>query len=498
MKLKTFAPFLVGLALLLTSCSGNNNKEILKLTNEKTLGIVKFNIDDVIKKLPKEQILADTIKKFSNSDKEFRLFVRADELGIDTDEPFYITTESEKDKFITSYVFWLDDEVLFLKKFKEIYSKELTIDYSKNLVYSGKNVFGAFKDGIFVMSQKSYDPYTSRAREYDYYYEDEYEYEEEDMSVSEDFYKNFFTRKALEDENVLDNIDTALKEDKDASVWINLHGIVSNVTKGYIETLAINKLLIGSGFGLNLNFEEGKIECKAESFFNEDMKKIVEKYYEDKEVNYDIVKNVELDNAILYGIGYFSTDFVKYFIKEAGFEATANKYLESKNITLEDIFSTFNGQYAVVNYKEITTKKLSYDGSSYYDYKQPNTLIVFGINKDKSKKVMDLLNEPFLKLGDKLYTNDKVLAFTSESSNLNLFKTNKNAKNTKLNKVTGVNSYSYGNGKELNESMGSNLKNKIEEMISTSKINDGNALSEITISFEKKDKNILHYIIGYE
>ncbi len=495
MKLKFLAPFLVGIALVLTSCSGNNNEDILKLTNEKTLGIVKMNIDDVIKKLPKEQILADTLKKFSNSDKEFRLFVRADELGIDTDEPFYITTESEKDKFITSYVFWLDDELLFLKKFKEIYSKELTLDKATNLVYSDKTVVGAFKDGIFVMSQKSYDPYTSRSREYDYYYEEDYE--EEDMSVSEAFYKNFFTRKALEDASVLENIDTALKDDTDASIWINLHGIVSNASKGYIETLAINKLLIGSGFGFNLNFDEGKIECKGESFFNDDMKKIVEKYYDNNEINYDIVKNVELDNANLYSIGFFSTDFVRYFIKEAGFEATVNKYLETKDITLEDVFSTFNGQYAVVNYKETTTKKLSYDGSS-YDFKQPNSLLVFGVNAQKSKKVMDLLKEPFLSLGDKLFTNDKVIAFSNVPNNFNLFKTNTNAKNTKLNKVTGVNSYSYGNGNELNQSMASDVKNKIVEMISTSKINDGNALSEITITFEKKDKNILHYIIGYE
>ena len=124
MKMKFFVTVFAGIALLLTSCSGNNNKEILKLTNEKTLAIVKFNIDDVIKKLPKEKILADTVHKFSNADKEFRLFVRADELGIDTDNPFYVTTESEKDKFITSCIFWLDDEVLFLKKFKEIYLRE--------------------------------------------------------------------------------------------------------------------------------------------------------------------------------------------------------------------------------------------------------------------------------------------------------------------------------------------------------------------------------------
>ncbi|OGS69603.1 MAG: hypothetical protein A3G95_08405 [Flavobacteria bacterium RIFCSPLOWO2_12_FULL_31_7] len=494
MKMKFFVTVFAGIALLLTSCSGNNNKEILKLTNEKTLAIVKFNIDDVIKKLPKEKILADTVHKFSNADKEFRLFVRADELGIDTDNPFYVTTESEKDKFITSCIFWLDDEVLFLKKFKEIYSKELTIDYEKNLVFAEKEVVGAFKDGIFVLSNKSYDPYTSRTRQYDYYYN---EYEQEDMSVSKEFYANFFTRKAIEDENIIDNIDTALKDDADASIWVNLHGIVSNVSKGYIETLAINRLLIGAGFGFNLTFGEGSIQAKGESFFNDDMKKIVEKYYDNKDINYDIVKNVELDNAHLYSIGFFSTDFIKYFIKEAGFEATANKFLETKDLTVEGILSTFNGQFVMANYGETTSKIESYDGS-FYDYKQPNTLILFGLNSKKSDKVMNLFNDPNLKLDDKFFRNDKYIAFSTDQKNFNLMKSNKPAKNSKLNKVTGVTSYGYGSGKELNEAMKSNVKNPIEEMISTSKISDGKAVSDITVTFEKKDKNILHYILGYE
>lgn len=499
MKIKIFVPFFLGITLLLTSCSGNNNDEILKLTNDKTLGIVKMNIDDVIKKLPKDKILADTTNKFTNTDKELRLFVRLDELGVATDQPFYITTESEKDKFITSYIFWLDDEVLFLKKFKEIYGNELVIDHNKNLVYNEKEVVGAFKDGIFVMSKKSYDPYTSRARSYNYSYEEDYygDYEEDDMSVSETFYKDFFTRKGIEDEHVLDAIDTALKDDMDASAWVNIHGIISNATKGYIETLAINKLLIGSGIGFNLNFEEGKIECNGESFFNEDMKKIVEKYYDDNEINYDIVKNVSFDQASVYTIGFFSTDFIKYFIKEAGFEATANNYLENKDLTVEDILSAFNGQYAVVNYGETTSKIKSYDGSV-YDYKQPNTLVVFGLNPDKSQKIMNLFQEPYLKLDDKFFKNDKYLAFTSDKKNFNLFKTNKSGQHSKLNKITGVTSYSYGNGKEINKSLGSDLKFKIEELVSTSKIEDGNMLSEATVIFEKKDKNILHYILGYE
>ena len=495
MKIKFFAPFLAGLALLLTSCSGNNNKEILKLTNEKTLAIVKLNIDDVINKLPKEEILADTVKKFSNADKEFRLFVRADELGINTDKPFYVTTESEKDKYISSCIFWLDDEAKFLKKFKEIYSNDFTIYYDKKLVLNEKKVVGAYKDGIFVLSNKSYDPYTSRKKEYDYYYEEEYV--EEDMTVSEDFYKNFFTRKSLEDENILDNIDEALKDDADASVWVNIHGIVSNLSKGYIETLAINKLLIGSGFGLNLTFDDGKIECKGESFFNEDMKKIVEKYYDNKDINYDIVKNVELDNAQIYGLGFFSTDFVKYFIKEAGFEATANKFLETKDLSVEDILSTFNGQYAFANYGETTSQMKLYDGST-YDYKQPNTLFVLGLNAKKSQKVMNLFNDPMLKLDDKLFKNDKYVAFSSDNKNFNLMKANKNAKNSKLNKVTGVNSYMYGNGTDFNKNVVPNMKNKVKEMVSTSKMEDGNATSEIVITYEKNDKNILHYIVGYE
>lgn len=497
MKLKNFAPFLIGLALILTSCSGNNNEEILKLTNEKTLGIVKFNIDDVIKKLPKEEILADTVKKFSNADKEFRLFVRADELGINTENPFYITTESEKDKLITSCVFWLDDEVLFLKKFKEIYSKELTIDYDKNLVFSNKEVIGAFKDGMFVLSNKSYDPYTSRTKQYQYYDED---YVEEDMTVSKEFYTNFFTRKPLEDENIIDNIDKALTDDADASVWVNLHGIVSTATKGYIETLAINKLLIGSGFGFNLTFGEGKIECNGESFFNEDMKKIVEKYYQDKGINYDLVKSINIDNSKSFALGYFSLDFMKYFIKEAGFESTINNFLAYRDITIDDFVNGFTGDYAFITNgtikKEINNEYLGYT----QEIEMPSYALIFGKKGDKAKKIIDMLHNEESLMDHVVFAEKDKLVVSNDTLTFDYYKSKKTPENKKLDKKSGVTSISWSSGADFNKSLGNTngMKAKIVSVTSESKMKDGNSTGQFVITLDKKDKNAICYLIGYE
>ena len=39
---------------------------------------------------------------------------------------------------------------------------------------------------------------------------------------------------------------------------------------------------------------------------------------------------------------------------------------------------------------------------------------------------------------------------------------------------------------------------KIEEMVTVSNIKDGNLSSETNIKIDKKDKNALHYLMGYE
>src|SRR5574343_1226839 len=101
--------------LLLVSCKNNGNDEILDITTDKTLAIVKLNLEDLEKKIPSDKILNDTAKAtFSKKDKEkAELFFDAEKNGIDIDKPLFVLVDSDKNSLISSFVLWLSDKDLF-------------------------------------------------------------------------------------------------------------------------------------------------------------------------------------------------------------------------------------------------------------------------------------------------------------------------------------------------------------------------------------------------
>jgi len=129
----------------------------------------------------------------------------------------------------------------------------------KNLVYADGNIIGSIHDDLILISRMSnYGNYSYSGSS--------------DGKVDEAFYKSFWNRKSNIDDNVTEQINTALGEKSDASAWVNLHGVISAASKGYIETLAVNKLLVNAGFSLDFNFENGKIVAKTNTYFNDDLK----------------------------------------------------------------------------------------------------------------------------------------------------------------------------------------------------------------------------------
>lgn len=471
---------------LFTSCSGNDNDTILKYTTDKTLAITRFNLKQFNEKLPKDAISKDTaVTKFSASEKEkFKLFMNAEDNGIDIKKPLYMIADEVKGNYVFSFLLTLDDDKKFETNFSKITDSKVTIDKTKNLVYSDGNIIGSINDDLIVLSKISnYGNYGN--------------YGSPESKADEAFYKEFWARKSNVDKNVKEQITGALSDKSDVSAWINIHGIISTATKGYIETLAVNKLLVNAGISLNLNFEEGKVVVNSDTYFNDDLKKLIEKHYNGKEANYSVLNSIDVDGAKSYGVGFFSFEFMKYFVKEAGFEASINHYLEYKNLTFAEVMDALNGDYAVVSYKD----NVVVEDEMYGPYEKPSTLIALGINGGKAKKIVDLLHEDgmFSSLGS-VFNNNDMLVFATDESKLEMLRTNKKATNSKLTKKSGVNGYSWTSGEEFNK-MYSNVRQakfKFEDMVSTSTVKNGNFATEITINIDKKNKNSIHYLMGYE
>lgn len=492
MKKSIYQLAILTFTLLLVSCKNNGNDEILDITTDKTLAIVKLNLEDLEKKIPSDKILNDTAKAtFSKKDKEkAELFFDAEKNGIDIDKPLFVLVDSDKNSLISSFVLWLSDKDLFQKNFSKITEKTVKID-GKNYLYVGDKLIGSVKDDMLIMSASMDNPLTS-------FYGG---YSSGPQNVSETFYKDFWLRKKIENEDVEEQIDQALKKDMDMSTWLNIQGFASLASKGYIETLAINKLLIGSSIGMNLNFEAGQIVLNTETYFNEEMKKIVDKYYKDKGINYDILKSVDIDKAKSYLIGYFSLDFLKYFIKEAGFEATINNVLASRDMSVDDIVNGFTGDYAFITYGDI--KKQVYNEYFDYTYEQvtPNYALVFGKNGTKGTKIVDQFRNDFSLKDNIFYTNKDLFVMGNDAKTFDLLQNKKTATNKKLEKKSGITTYSWSNGADFNVAMlrgKSPSKAKIVNIISESKMDNGNTTSKIVVTLDKKDKNALVYLMGYE
>ncbi|MGE6395528.1 hypothetical protein [Chryseobacterium scophthalmum] len=459
--------------VILFSCNSNKNDDILKYTTDTTLGLSRVNLNSISDKIPVEKILKE--KKNLNDEGRvlLQLISKPKESGIDISKPLYIMVEpgkSNSDPDVKAF-FWISDKAKFQKSMSDLTKTKITID-KKDFIFEDGKITGSIKGDMAIMSSEksfSYSRYNSM---------------DGVAKLSEKYFTDFWARKGTSNKVIIDQVNESLVSGKDVSGWMNLGAVASYVSKGYIETLAVNKLIKDSGIGFDFSFDKGKVEMDTKTFFNSDMKKIVEKYYSKNNINYDLVKNVELDNSKSFSIGYFSLDFMRYLIKEAGFEATVNHYLASTNTTLEDITTTFTGDYAYMDMKSNPA-----DSMEYYSNKRA---MVLGFNPKKKDVLTSLLQGP---LGEsKKYTIvDNQVIFSDDKSVNAQFQAKKAAKNSKLSKKTGITAYSWSDGSDYNRR--ETVPAKVIEISNESKENAGNLVSKSLITLDKKDENALYYFI---
>lgn len=463
------------------SCNSNKNDEILTYTTDTTLGLSRVNLKEISNKIPVDKIL----KEKKNLQAEEKLFLqlvnKPGESGIDIDKPLYFIVDQGKtnSEFDAKAFMWINDKAKFQTSMSNLTKSKVTIDNKDNILINGQLVGNMKGEMAIMVSEKAYNPYGR-------YNSMNSSMPQGSERINAQYFTDFWARKGTKNAAIKEQINKSLVGDKDVSGWVNLAAVASFASKGYIETLAINKLIKDSGIGFDFNFDKGKAEMSTNTFFNSDMKKIVEKYYDKNKVNYDLVKNVELDNAKSYTIGFFSLDFMKYLVKEAGFEATINHYLASSNKSLEDITSTFTGDYAFVDFK------VKQDTTDYYNYRSDNA-IVLGFNPKNKATLTSLMDQYLTSAGKKYMVTDNEVIVSDNAEVLSQFQTKKEGKNASLDKKSGIMSYSWSDGKDYNQK--ENATVKIINMVNESKEEGGNLVSKSTFTLDKKDENALYYLL---
>lgn len=464
---------------ILFSCNSGKNNDVLNYTTDKTLGLSRINLNSISEKIPVEKILKE--KTDLKQDEKFflQLVSKPKESGINTDKPLYFIVDQGKstsDPDVKAF-FWIDDKAKFQKSMSDLTKSKVTID-KKDFIFVDGKLTGSLKGDIAVLSSE-------------YSYNSPYSYSgysnnmgNPSPKLNEKYFTDFWNRNGTSNDAIKDQVNLSLVNDKDVSGWVNLSAVANFASKGYIETLAVNKLITDSGIGFDFDFEKGKAAMDTKTFFNDDMKKIVEKYYDKNSINYDLVKNVELNNAKSFSIGFFSLDFMKYLIKEAGFEATINHYLASTNRTLEDITSTFTGDYAFVDFNK--------DPKDSINYYKSNSAVVLGFNP-KKKEILEGLLKGSLGQTKQYLIGDKEVIFSEDDKVIYQFQSKKAGKSSKLDEKSGITSYSWSDGKDYNNKEKATVK--VVDAVNESKETDGNLVSETTFTLDKKDENALYYLI---
>lgn len=480
---KTQINFLLSLFVItvLFSCGSNKNEDILKYTTDTTLGLTRVNLDKITDKIQVDKILANK-KDLKEDEKLFlQLLKQPKESGIDIKQPLYFIGDPGKtgyDPDIKAF-FWISDKEKFQASMSKITKRKVSID-KKDLIYIDGLLTGSIKGNNAVLAQED----SSR----DVY--DDYEVDslasptpKSTSKFNEQYFTDFWSRKGSSNKAIKEQVGKSLVDDKDISGWVNLAALSGFLSKGYIETLAVYKLIKDSGIGFDFNFAKGSAEIDTKTFFNSDMKKVVEKYYSKNKINYDLVKNVELDNSKSFSIGFFSLDFMKYLIKESGFESTVNHYLASTSKTLDDITSTFTGDYAFADLKKHP------DSTDYYSSK---TALVLGIDPKKADNLKGMMNGPLGSGRNYMIVGDKAI-FSEDNQVVFQFKSNKAGKNSKLDKKSGITAYSWSDGSDYKT--GKNANVTITQAVNESKEDGGDVVSKTIFSLDKKDENALYYFI---
>jgi len=478
---------LIGFTVLFAACSSKSDNVVLNYTTDKTLGIARYNLNNFVEKVSPEKLLQEK----PNLDKELTMLLqlasKPSEAGIDITKPLYVIVDPGKKAYSpqVNILFSLTDKTKFQEKMSSIIKETVKID-EKDYIYIKEELVGSYKDGLAVFCIE--EPKRS------YSYDDDGNRNKASMNTPEKL-DAFWARKGDAKASIKEQVSKALTDKKDVAAWMNIESVALYVSAGYIESLAVFKLLKDAGISANFNFDNGKFELESSTYFNADMKSILNKYYAKNSVNYDLVKYVDIDSASTYSFSYISLDLVKYIIKESGFETKINLELQELETNLDEITSLLTGDFAIANFKPTSN-------DYYYDNK---AAAVIGFNKDK-RSLIDKFVEIFEMETPGFAIGENEILVSSDSTIIAQFTNKVAAKNAKLNKVSGVNSYTWTDANDLyrnyfyasKSDVDDQMPIKVVDMVSEAKVTDGDLYGKFTVNFDKKDQNVIYYLFRYE
>ena len=363
--LKLFLTLITG-AIFFASCS-NSIKEARFIPKDATFVIVAqpASLND---KLAKANISLDTLyKEFADKDSSFNIkFEDLKNCGINWlgNMFVYMHTKSGANNSATFYVNALvniNDSskiVAFIKKHNT--KKEFEIKNTKDFSYikmSDESILSwSNKYAIITVAHTTYQTpkfSTDSISKVQFIPTD-------NENVATDLLQQittYYTQKEEESVASVKQFTDMFKEKADAYTYSSTNGFLNSLNNlPYLQLPKLQELLRDNYSTSTINFADGQIEVKGNSYTNATLSALFKKY-PGSAINTSYIENYPSNNINGFMLFAFNPQIFTGLLKELGVEPIADSYLDKSGFTTADIFKCFKGDLALtisdVNFSDI-------------------------------------------------------------------------------------------------------------------------------------------------
>ncbi|AXY76040.1 DUF4836 family protein [Paraflavitalea soli] len=153
----------------------------------------------------------------------------------------------------------------------------------------------------------------------------------------------------LKSSNSLTNEDkfaALLKESGDVHIWLNSENLSGNVLGDMFSVTKLSDLTKGNATAMTLTFDNGKIDVKSKSYYNEKIAELLEKY-KMKNIDADALARIPSDNLVGVLSWNYPPEGLKEFLKLGGLDGMVNGFLGEAGYSIDEFVKANKGDVLV-------------------------------------------------------------------------------------------------------------------------------------------------------
>ena len=167
----------------------------------------------------------------------------------------------------------------------------------------------------------------------------------------------YYTQKEEESVASVKQFTDMFKEKADAYTYSSTNGFLNSLNNlPYLQLPKLQELLRDNYSTSTINFADGQIEVKGNSYTNATLSALFKKY-PGSAINTSYIENYPSNNINGFMLFAFNPQIFTGLLKELGVEPIADSYLDKSGFTTADIFKCFKGDLALtvsdVNFSDI-------------------------------------------------------------------------------------------------------------------------------------------------